>query len=318
MGIYVENAAAMLVGADKSCHKSISSKHISKKTTEIWDIIWKHNHTKLATPKNPGDYYFDNVDGENIERVIYLNNEKGAKDNGHAAIILVKSDGSGIYYSYGIPGEFTDTKFEKIVHGTNVFLSANYPGVLNRRDISPSEMETFMQNGAIPFHGDVEKVAGNSYAPTNNENKLYSYTRYISIPVTGKQGQEMFEEAQKIFNSEGEYKNKIYNLYESNCNHYTQKILGAANLSFTLDSGSGASGGIDVSSVTKAAPQLGVPAWLYNASQAIWELGSKDIKVDRLGTIPNGAYLAGMSQWEVYKDYDCGNFKAKVVRDNTF
>ena len=277
---YIKNATNRLVEADKSGEKGILDR--IKKYNKIQANIYQEAYVnkiahKEPVIKNPGDYYFEDVDGKNIDKVYYLNDENAVFSQGHAAILLVKSDGSGIYYSYGTNEKLLNGDINKIINGPQIIAGKNYPGVINRRDLSPNDIDQFKFDGKIG---------------TNQ------YTRYLSIDVDEKQGNKMFSEAQKIFNNE----DKVYNLYNSNCNHKTQEILSAGNINFTLDKG--------LENVQNP------NAFLYNARGALWERLSPNPESDKFGTIPNEAFEAGVSQWEVYKGYEAGSFK-NITASNT-
>ena len=112
------------------------------------------------------------------------------------------------------------------------------------------------------------------------------YTRYISIPVNPeKQGKEMFNAAQTIFNDEG----KVYNLFNSNCNHKVQNILKAGGLNFSYGKGFEA---------------------VASEKLAYHELAeTPKSELEQLGIVPNDAYWAGWRQWRSSIGFEHGSFK---------
>ena len=160
---------------------------------------------EMLEPKINGNSYLGEVSSEDITQVIYLNADYQAYGVGHAAIILVKSDGSGIYYS----------KSSLNANWYGLLATLTYDAQITVQELSPEEMENFMPGGSglIQIDGRV------SY-----------YTGYIFIMVNEDQGSKILETANDIAATETKF-----NLYKSSCNIFVQKILAAGNISFQFN-----------------------------------------------------------------------------------
>jgi len=144
-----------------------------------------------------------------IIQVIYLNNELAVDPlgplgpYGHAAVILKRADGSGVYYSFGI-------KEPNWIKTALITFNISVDGKVDVENLTKEELNNFMNgsSGILP-----------------SEDK---YSRYIAISVDKDKGNAMFNHAQEM-----SIRNLDYNLYGNNCNHFVQQILRVANLSFT-------------------------------------------------------------------------------------
>jgi hypothetical protein len=156
------------------------------------------------------DFSIDNIskaeyiNDESIVQVIYLNNQTALWGLGHTAMILVKSDGSGIYYSKG-------AKNESIVENLKIYWGYEVDGKIDKQYLTSDDMANFLPGGSgkVPNSG-------------------YQYTRYISISVTEDMGNQMRKMAEMKYNS----KPWIYNLFHDNCNQFVQQVMEAAKINF--------------------------------------------------------------------------------------
>lgn len=206
----------------------------------------------------------EDISGEDIIGVFYLNDQNDVCGFGHSAMILKKANNSGIYYSF----EPKDpTWYEK----ADIFDGLDFEGNVTTIDLAQDQMNNLMIGGSGALTG-------------------HKYTRSIYISVTKKEGGYMFNEAQKNYT-------KAYNLYNNNCNHFVQQILSKANLNFTATEGYQASEWIQL------AQKITRTSWGKDIGTILIELAIKNSDLDRFGTIPNGAYEAGVSQWSAYNGY---------------
>jgi hypothetical protein len=149
------------------------------------------------------------ISGEDIIKVIYLNDQKAVDPPGdlgpygHAAIILGKAEGSGVYYSFGPKDDDFYTK-------SSIGLYAYVDADIDRVDLNLNQMSAFLKGGS-------------GRLPSGRQ-----YTRYISVSINKDLGNIMFKIAESKYNSGPE----LYNLYEHNCNQFVQEILKAGKLSF--------------------------------------------------------------------------------------
>jgi hypothetical protein len=289
---YVKNATGMLIEADNSGARGINKKYgkYNKNIIGINQKLYENRAVgKKPAIRNPGDYYFEDEDGSGISKVYYLMDDEGAGipnpfgkksilPQGHAAVVLEKTNGGAIYYSWGSNQDADPAK---------IILGNDSPGILNRRDMSPEDLMQFKKTGKLPIYQEIETITQGS-----------SYTRFLSVPVSGQQGKDMFKKAQEIFNGEGTYNrdNYNYNLYNNNCNQNAQKIFSAANLDFTLS----------------GAPSKGAGA-LAGAAQAFDDLlitaPITESLTDKLGVVPKESYNAGVNRWMGISGFVEGKFK---------
>lgn len=213
--------------------------------------------------------FFEDINGEDIVQVIYLNNQKGVYGFGHVAMIMVKANDSGIYYSF-------DPKESYVLKKVEIFSGFGVAGFIDRIGLNQDQMKSFKKDGSGKL-------------PSG-----YQYTGFLSTPVTKKQGEYMFDEAQRIYNNN----NKTYDLYNDNCNHFIQQILSTANLNFT------ATNGYQFSKWAQLLQEIVAPWLNENIGPTLMELAIKNPNLDKFGTIPNAAYLAGVAQWSAYKGSD--------------
>ncbi|MHB8278483.1 MAG: hypothetical protein ACYDIA_12625 [Candidatus Humimicrobiaceae bacterium] len=159
--------------------------------------------------KKTEEKFLEEVKNSDIFRVIYLNDQNGAKGYGHAAVILVRSDGNGFYYSFDMISHDPATIAE-------VVASKYVNGKIDSEFLKPDEVKNFITK------------EGSGILPSGRR-----YTRFIIISVTKDEFNAMFNHAQAMvkYNNYG-----YYNLYCNNCNHFAQQILGAGNYSFTPES----------------------------------------------------------------------------------
>lgn len=283
---------------------------------------------KTLVIKNPGDYYFDGEDGSRITRIYYILNDKDAgmpnpyykktigplgsafpnilnniktiAPQGHAAIIFEKSDGSAIYYTWGTTQKLNSKQILEIA------MNKPYPGILNRRDLSPEHFQKFRNSGEIPLFK--EEVSEKLEKPI--------YTRYLSVPVKEENGKIIYREAQKILNGEGKKYNKesyLYNLYYNNCNQNVQKILHPSGLSFTdieppkglINMIKSATAGL---SFTGAEPHKGLKSAIKSAVKALGDSLMTSPIVDTFGIRPKDAYYAGKRKWKSIDGFKSGKF----------
>lgn len=194
---------------------------------------------------------------------------------GHAALILVESEGSGILYS----SQFDFKKIGTVARGKWI------PFEFYKKELSKIDIETYFKTGRIPLESK-NKVA-NLY--------LSEYDKYINIPISNPYlGKFMLEKAESIHRHPG-----LFNLYERNCNHLCQEILASGNLNFTPTRGSQDLVLGQIQNVQNYIKQWKLLEALYYAKEEY----RKDLE---LGMIPNSAYKQGV-EWAKAQGYTYGN-----------
>jgi len=163
--------------------------------------------------------------------VIYLNKEYGAMQQGHAAILLVKDDGTGDFFSYAshkdvMNGLRGPGYLARAVDNTS---SKPYP-------VTSIEVKSFLQIGKI--YTDTVGVIHQLSNPNDKYGidgvytpKDTPYNRGFYIPVTDEEGKAMFDRALEIRKKPG-----MYDLWYNNCGHVAQNILEAGGKKFSADS----------------------------------------------------------------------------------
>ena len=161
--------------------------------------------------------------------VIYLNKEQGAKGNGHAAILLVKDDGTGDFFSYA--------------SNRDVMIGYRGQGYLARAVEKPEPHHpTSIDVGSFLRYGKVYTDTVGVIHPIKERDKRYGvdgaydtddtpYNRGFYIPVTNEEGKAMFDRALEIRKNPG-----FYDLIFKNCGHVSQDILEAGGKKFSADS----------------------------------------------------------------------------------
>jgi hypothetical protein len=143
---------------------------------------------------------------------IYLMDKWGANAMGHAALGLLKGDGSMEVFSFaGNPNE----KLEIIV------------GTPSKGQLIHS---TDVDFDTVVYLGE-EILMDNKFTNEKNEEEereFEKYTNFIWIDVTNEQGMKM-----KAFTDTVDQKNPYYILYVTNCNYMAQRILAAGGLNFS-------------------------------------------------------------------------------------
>ncbi len=136
----------------------------------------------------------------------------GAFGQGHAALILLKEDQNGYFFSYAgavEPGAVGWT-------GSEGYLSTHLDDDANIQEISFKEFVE--DNGTY-----ADRVDSN----LENHYELDRYTHGIYIPITDEEGIKMYDKALEIRNDPGQY-----NLWTHNCNQVAQTILAAGGKDF--------------------------------------------------------------------------------------
>lgn len=135
----------------------------------------------------------------------------GAFGQGHAAVILVKSDDTGEFYSYA-----GDASPKILTTGTEGYLSTNVDEQGNPKSISMYDF--YMKEGAY---------ADNVNSKNKNLNTIDRYTHGIVIPITNEEGKAMHDKALSIRENP-----EKYHLFNHNCNQVAQIILRAGGKDF--------------------------------------------------------------------------------------
>ncbi len=177
---------------------------------------------------NPFKYVDLNGMVEEYTAVIYLLNEgtgTGETDNGplgkggafgqgHAAILLVKDDGTGDFFSYAGAVQISAV----LGSGSKGYLSVHTNEDGNRIDVNVDE---FLKSG--------ELLTDRVELDENGEHvNLYDYYSHgIYMPITNEMGMAMYDKAMEIRNNPEKYQ-----LTNHNCNQVAQLILEAGGRNF--------------------------------------------------------------------------------------
>lgn len=188
-----------------------------------------------------------NIPIDDVIKAIYLNHQEGANNFGHAAIMLVTSDGFGVLYSYN--GNADKTK--QIVAGFYA------EGKLLKTKLDLSQMHNFINKGTVMTYN------------YDGEWEPDKYNRYISINVSYNIGFLMYNKAEQLVKSPG-----AYNLYDHNCNHVAQTILAAGGLNWTQTYGNSNLIEFIYGTIPNEAYNLGVS----EADQNGWSYGTFPMK----------------------------------------
>lgn len=160
--------------------------------------------------------------------VIYLNKEHGAKEQGHAALLLVKDDGTGDFFSYASAWEIMDG-----TRGDGYLAMAVDDSSPEPFPVTLINVRSFLETGKIftdavgVINPSVEKYGVDGAFKKGDT----PYNRGFYIPVTNDEGKAMFDRALEIRKNPGKY-----DLVYKNCGHVAQNILEAGGKKFSADS----------------------------------------------------------------------------------
>ncbi len=192
-----------------------------------------------------------------INKIYYLNKEDGAYAFGHAAILLVNSEGNGTFYSYA-----SQLSIELLV-GLDV------PAQMGKLYMTSDQIKSFLHTGKLK---GIKDWKGNPY----NEEGTDHYTGFILMPIPKNESDnDMYMKAEAIYQNPGNY-----NLFENNCNHTVQQILEKGELDFTPTQGS---------SIDEQNTMID----LFVGSNKISSVFAQIIKSSLDCTIPNSAFILG-------------------------
>ncbi len=181
--------------------------------------------------RTPGEW----IDGPetDYEGVYYLNAEDGAFTFGHAALLFVRYDGSGTFYSFAA----SQSEALNIVFGNDV------PGYLSKAELEATDVDVFLGYKKPPKGNNVDflvpmagKINTDGIDRDFLDGEETPYTRYIYIPVTVEEGKIMSYYAEQL---RDDNRIGIYNLYARNCGMVAQDILRMGGKNFAAGSGDG-------------------------------------------------------------------------------
>ena len=213
----------------------------------------------------------------------YLLSEDGAHTFGHAALLLVREDGSGAFYSFAASRKDAG----QIIIGENVH------GYLSKAEIGARDVDIFLGRAQLPEGGGSYSVPYAGKIRTDSidsedflDGARTPYSKYIYIPVTAQEGAAMHDYAEQLRAENGTVK---YNMYNRNCSMVAQDILEVAGKKFAVGSREGSA--VD--------EQIALVAFLgclfFSPSLAVQIVISKIRSDYEDQTIPKGAYSAGCS-----------------------
>lgn len=135
----------------------------------------------------------------------------GAFEQGHAAVLLVRDNGSGYFFSYAGKAEPGI-----VFNGTDGWLSTH---LYINGSISSINVNDFLASGEV--------YTDSVNSQNQNEEKPDKYSHGIYIPITNDEGMAMYNEAMKIRENPNQYQ-----LFKNNCNQTAQQILAAGGKDF--------------------------------------------------------------------------------------
>lgn len=222
--------------------------------------------------------------------VYYLLSEEGAYTFGHAALLLVREDGSGTFYSFAASPR----------DAVGIVLGKDVDGYLSKAEIGAKDVDIFLGMAPAPKNKELPPPvpnAGQIYTDSITGKEFVDsaetpYSHYIYIPVTAQEGMAMYDYAEQL---RAENETAKYNLYTRNCSMIAQDILGAGGKKFAVGPREGSAEDeqralrmLFIAALTTgaASPNPGLPVQIIEAT----------ICQDYLDqTIPKGAYEAGCS-----------------------
>ena len=152
--------------------------------------------------------------------VVYLNASSGAAIGdtgyaaGHAAILLVKSDGTAEFFSYASTYD--------AVNGVGVGQGYLSTAVDEKGNVTSINAVSFLENGTV--------YTDNLNTASTGEYSYDSYNRGIYIPISNEQGMDIHDAAFELRDNPG-----TYSLFTNNCNQNAQKLLEAGGVNFAPD-----------------------------------------------------------------------------------
>lgn len=192
-----------------------------------------------------------------INLVYYLNKEDGARGFGHAAILLVNSEGNGTFYSYA----------SKL--SVDLVVGFDVDAQMGKLYMTTDQINRFLDTGRLSGIKDNE---GNDY----NGDGTDHYSGFILMPFSNKGTHiDMYSKAEEIYKTPGKY-----NLFENNCNHTVQQILEKGGLDFTPTGGS---------SIDEQNTMVDLLASNHRISSVFAQLVKDSLDC----TVPNSAFILG-------------------------
>jgi hypothetical protein len=135
--------------------------------------------------------------------VLILYDADGAMKQGHTAVIIMNSDGQGVYFSFAEDSGW--------LWGD---------GEISFDILNKEQMDLFLKNGEMRYIGTSSGTVGNQH-----------YTDYVKIPITSEQGASMIGKGIGYFNNPGKY--NIAKLGNANqCDSVVSNILNSGGLNY--------------------------------------------------------------------------------------
>lgn len=222
--------------------------------------------------------------------VFYLNSQNGAYTCGHAALMFVREDGSGTFYSFATSYSYAG----------EAVLGMYLPGYLSKAEVPASDMAVFFGNQVdekevVPYTGQIWTDAIDKPIMLDGSGKVLwkgtPYSRAIYIPITPEEGKAMSDHAEELRREPGEY-----NLYARNCGMVAQEILSMGGKDFAPGPRNGKQ--IDEQMhISKFVAQVITLQW----DSAIQNFENKFIFDFLDMTMPNGAYYFGELQVNLFR-----------------
>lgn len=305
-GTYFAQAREYQVGNGRFTSEDVVKGDVSApEVLNQYNYCWDNPVTLIDLDGRDPDYPSEWSPGEETDYtgVYYLNSENGAYTFGHAALMFVRKDGSGTFYSFAA----SPSQAKEIIAGMDV------PGYLSKAEVSANDMAVFFGNdpvksdGTVPDKGKIwtDGIDGDML---DGEGGLFGkdtpYTCAIYIPITLEEGKVMTYYAELLRDKNDEL---TYNLYAKNCGMVAQEILSMGNKNFAAKPGEGKQ--LDEQ---KSLSQFFGQIITFRLDFAIVTLLKQIVADYKDMTIPDGAYYSGWIQTHLFlwiKGWETGDLE---------
>lgn len=150
------------------------------------------------------------VTDTNITNVIVMNNEQGAFNLGHSALLLINSSGQGFYFSYSAANSHIDDIGEMRF------------SILNAEEVSEIKDRSGEVYESVTVYGDRRWEKGKD-----------AYDRFVWLDIPSiEAGKRMFDYATDIFSNPGHY-NAFYKSLGKQCDYVVSLILNVGGFDYT-------------------------------------------------------------------------------------
>jgi hypothetical protein len=210
--------------------------------------------------------------------VIYLLASNSVNKSGHSSLLFLDNTGNGIFYNTADLRDIIGA-----IKGSDVGF------VIDRKVLSKNDTKYLLYNGRFPLDDKFKE-----------KKSLFKYDKFIAMPLESiKEGKIALNKADEIYQKPGRY-----NLYERNCNHFTQEVLSEVGKNFSPIIGSSEIVKESFSKLVESVKKLD-----FISAKKIF--GDTYAEIYEMGIIPNGSYEKGV-EFAKQRKY---KFGALPIRD---